>query len=75
MALNRIKASYLKEVVDSNGNPTGDIDLFMHFPEFIDEIKKAEMYANPKGWGQIRICVNKRAEGDGKYTHKLKIVE
>jgi hypothetical protein len=75
MALNRIKASYIKEAVDDNGTPTGDLDIFIHFPEFIDEIKKAEIYANANGWGQIRVCRNRRPEGNGRFTHKLKIVE
>jgi|GEM_PF-4323076 len=71
----RIKACYLRPVVDDAGNPTGEIDIFAHFPEFIDEMKKAQELANANGWGKIRICVNKVKEGGGKFTHKLKAMQ
>ena len=75
MSILRIKACYLKQVVDEKGNPTGDIDLHAHFPEFLEEIRKAEMFAKENGWGHLRICANAQPEGKGQYTHKLRIVE
>lgn len=80
-ATHKLRSCYLRwtQYQDKDGTRRlsgTDIDFSVKVDSFIEELQRAKELGltDLNGWLNLRIVENATPEGQGKYSHKLKIV-
>lgn len=72
----KLRACYLRWAKNAQGTSDTDIDFSIKVDAFIEELKAAQEsgLTDTNGWLNLRICENAQPEGQGKYSHKVRIL-
>ena len=72
----KLRACYLRWAKYDGRLSDTDIDFSVKIDEFITELQKIKELGivDANGWLNLRIVENANPEGQGKYSHKLKIL-
>lgn len=74
--IKKLRAVYLRWTKYDHGTSSTDIDMSIKVDEFIEELTAAKRLGllDGGGWLNLRIIENAKPEGNGNYSHKLKII-